>query len=769
MSNYGYTMAGLFLNDPPILNLPLNGIKQNLFEPQQVVLQWTPRHKGSPNSAFSCEYVVRLYEVWNEGYSAAAIAQTQMPVFETVTQNNRYVYGIADPMLVPGKKYVWTIQARDANGRDMFRNNGLSEAFMFTWGDACTPPADFEADPVNGPGMELKWATATGHTDYDIRYRLAGSNGEWYEQNSLLTNARISSLRYNTRYEVSVRSNCGTYSSDYTLPVTVKMPEEPKRTFNCGTVGDMAPITSTTPLTVLPAGAIFYAGGFECHVVEAKPSARGFSGTCYVVVPFYGFAKVLHTFDDIRINLDLQMYSGKLVSVTDTVKGNALMARIDDAMTAPGTGYNNDQVAQILGADTVIVLKDRIKTVVVNDEGKIVVTYNNGKEEVIEVEEGTKVVISDRDGEQYYVDNGTVSKAGEAIAAAASSASQQVADADKAKDQLPLVRFAPANNMQFGFDSLVYPELRSQYLVNTVHGKQYVLPYKSVATGAMDVVDARMPAGGFSASGLSFRINQTPVVALPTTGDNMRTVNVTPLMSGDEQVLEAVYTLTDTAGKKVEETLGQLNVMAYDKQIVKLYVVPVGEQASYSQATISSAINQIYAQAVVQWDIEWKSFFDTDAWKIDGGEVFDDTDADERMDYTPAMKALIRAYKDATGDMDKQAVYVFLFNGEHRNNDLNGYMPFNKQFAFVFTGGMTTDANAVAHHIAHEVAHGAFNLRHTFSDKNRYIQSRGTTQNLMDYTTTNANGLNKYQWDLIHDPKNMLFSWLQDEEEGAVI
>jgi hypothetical protein len=85
-------------------------------------------------------------------------------------------------------------------------------------------------------------------------------------------------------------------------------------------------------------------------------------------------------------------------------------------MTTPGTGFTNEQVAKILGADTVIVLDGRIKTLEVNDEGQIVVTYNNGKEEVIEVEEGTKVLISDKDGEQYFVDNGTVTKAGEAIA-----------------------------------------------------------------------------------------------------------------------------------------------------------------------------------------------------------------------------------------------------------------------------------------------------------------------------------------------------------------
>jgi len=36
----------------------------------------------------------------------------------------------------------------------------------------------------------------------------------------------------------------------------------------------------------------------------------------------------------------------------------------------------------------------------------------------------------------------------------------------------------------------------------------------------------------------------------------------------------------------------------------------------------------------------------------------------------------------------------------------------------------------------------------------------------MDYTTNLAYNLNKYQWDLIHNPASVLFSWLEEEEEG---
>ncbi|MFW5752335.1 MAG: hypothetical protein ACOCW8_03250, partial [bacterium] len=42
------------------------------------------------------------------------------------------------------------------------------------------------------------------------------------------------------------------------------------------------------------------------------------------------------------------------------------------------------------------------------------------------------------------------------------------------------------------------------------------------------------------------------------------------------------------------------------------------------------------------------------------------------------------------------------------------------------------------------------------------------TDNLMDYGQPQGTGLWKYQWDLIHDPENVLFAWAQEEDEGAL-
>ena len=64
----------------------------------------------------------------------------------------------------------------------------------------------------------------------------------------------------------------------------------------------------------------------------------------------------------------------------------------------------------------------------------------------------------------------------------------------------------------------------------------------------------------------------------------------------------------------------------------------------------------------------------------------------------------------------------------------------------------------------HELGHGVFNLRHTFSQHNTFTLPEGTTANLMDYA--GGTELWKYQWDFAHDPEGGWFIF-EDSEEGA--
>ena len=79
-------------------------------------------------------------------------------------------------------------------------------------------------------------------------------------------------------------------------------------------------------------------------------------------------------------------------------------------------------------------------------------------------------------------------------------------------------------------------------------------------------------------------------------------------------------------------------------------------------------------------------------------------------------------------------------------------------------GFLTPQADART--AAHELGHGAFNLRHTFSNDNVVNLPEGTTQNLMDYSV--GTELWKYQWDYIHNPEGGWFLG-EDVGEGASV
>jgi predicted chitinase len=80
-----------------------------------------------------------------------------------------------------------------------------------------------------------------------------------------------------------------------------------------------------------------------------------------------------------------------------------------------------------------------------------------------------------------------------------------------------------------------------------------------------------------------------------------------------------------------------------------------------------------------------------------------------------------------------------------------GYMPFISQYGFVKVSGLTE--KEVMRTIAHELGHGAFGLKHTFTPEYGIDDKPQTPKalNLMGYSE--GTHLAKFQWDIIHDSK----------------
>ncbi|MGQ1948760.1 hypothetical protein ACT3CD_16840 [Geofilum sp. OHC36d9] len=167
-------------------------------------------------------------------------------------------------------------------------------------------------------------------------------------------------------------------------------------------------------------------------------------------------------------------------------------------------------------------------------------------------------------------------------------------------------------------------------------------------------------------------------------------------------------------------------------------------------------MNEIYGPAVVNWNVS-----------IDKAiEVLNINEADFIVEstallskYTSDMNRVIRIYK-RDRVTDDNTLYLFFMTLSNLGSSRKGFMPLAGNYGFIFN----FEAQDLEL-LAHELAHGAFNLRHTFSDKSVYYFPVNQTANLMDY----AGGVElwKYQWDLIHDPESILFAWGQDESEGA--
>ncbi|MFT3737206.1 MAG: hypothetical protein QM786_00430 [Breznakibacter sp.] len=127
------------------------------------------------------------------------------------------------------------------------------------------------------------------------------------------------------------------------------------------------------------------------------------------------------------------------------------------------------------------------------------------------------------------------------------------------------------------------------------------------------------------------------------------------------------------------------------------------------------------------------------------------------------MNRVIDAYN---AKLDKNTLVLFFV--EASDGDKLGYMPLTGNYGFIFNLGSNVEL------LAHELAHGAFNLRHTFSSKSFWREKGAapvfpekSTQNLLDYA--GGTELWKFQWDLIHDPETVWFNFLQREDEGEMI
>lgn len=753
----------LILNDPPLINLPRNGEKLVPTQPQNVVFQWTPRHTGSPNSAFSTEYDIKLVELWPANRNPNDAILTSPPILEETTRSTTFIYDVSQTPLEAGRHYALQVKAKSIVGAeelDLFKNNGKSEVITFIYGDPCTVPQSIFAESNSATRFTVKWTGALNHTGYSLKYRLADSpTAEWYTNTTLLPDAGISGLLSGTTYEYQVAGSCGNFESEYSGIARIKTLSAGEQGYTCGMPLEQFNLDPANLIDVLKVGDVIQAGDFDVKVAKVSGSSGTFSGEGVIEVPFFNKAKVKAEFSSIVVNKDMRMVSGYMnvtgagVEVVPSGVTN-FIDQLSETLSALDTALTNiknnlpkpfDEFAFV--ADTVLTLPG---PVIVNQEpdGSVVITDANGNEH--RLPQGTEAAVVDDQGNGTLIDaNGKAHNVSGAVATAAGNREYNL-----------MLRFAESqSNHLYGFDAITSGAPEGLKKLYDKLEDDYYVPFKAIETGKTDLVSAILEGTTIDKSKLRFERGGVQVTASPFSGNNT-TVTVSANMDGEQEPLIAVLPAEGEGAK--DQVLGQVNVVTYNQIQKVVHIVPVnGNNYKFGSAgSLQNELNKIYSQAVVNWSVQIESGI-----QVEGINPFNVGETGLLTNYTDHMKKVISAYKTAAGmQNDEINFYLFLVNAPS-DPKIAGYMPRSKQSGFIFYDQHNSEA-AIARTMAHELGHGAFNLHHTFMEEN-FSLPKNSTDNLMDYAE--GTKLYKYQWDMIRYPAVVMGVFEGDEEAASEV
>ncbi len=733
----------LILNDPPFLNLPFKGDQLVAKDPMNIIFQWTPRHVNATNVSYDFE----LREIWDRNIDPQS-AFLASPNYYTETVNTTtLLYDISKPVLLPKKLYAWRVKAKSITGiseNSVFKNDGYSEIYYFTYTNRCDAPSFILSEALNSSGVKITWQGSFDHKKYHVQYKREDiPDAEWFDVYTYNNQAQISNLKQGETYVFRVGGTCNelndfqqayTYSSisQFTMPR-----KDEVATYNCGIIPEIE-IKNLEPLKNIGVNESFTAGDFPITVKQVQGGNGVFTGTGFIVVPYLADTKIAVTFSSVKINEDYQLTDGVIRTTYDPTWGG--VSDVNDVFVS---GDGN------LPSNTVDFV---IEDIQVDPNGDIIVIGTNG--EIVELPGGEGQVITDANGQTWTVDaEGNVTETGEAAEGGASNSentngvnNQGEATAITAKGIV--VTFENADDSKYGFDTYEKSDKVTKDLYKKLND-DYFIPYKAVAHGATERIIAKLDI-------TDAKIKPSDIVFKTKDGIALTKVDST----ATSYTFELKGTLTDNSvetqavikqGDKYEIAGAFIQ---YQAKIKEVDIVLVNTSNS-NTSKIKETLQRIYQQALVQLNIKEINDFTNDLERLVSDDTIESGESEFLSQYTAQQKAINGALK-VRNDFNKKAYYLILTNKKPSKEGEEGFMPLGKQFGYLF---MSSGANERT--IAHELGHGTFQLKHPFSSKSYGYEEKATSW-LLDYGK--GEKIPYVHWKEIHNPKLRLGIFDKDEE-----
>ncbi|UKN01171.1 fibronectin type III domain-containing protein [Paracrocinitomix mangrovi] len=699
------------LYDPPLLNLPFCGDEVTPTDPQQIMFSWSPLHMVNPTSA-ATEYVFEIVEITpaNEGIDPN-FAFSSIGTRDSIITTNTFVnYGITNLQLQVGYTYYWRVKARDATGRSLFVNNGFSQVCSFKYGNAASSllngiVLELESE---GTGQNVGTATWNGSSMFDeyvLEVRKTGNpDFNWHPISTTDITEKMYMLDPETEYECRVKGLAGGAETDWSnTSIFTTLPE---RNYECGSTALPGKPAQIIPLEFLMPGMKVQTGQFIMEVTAAEPATNNqpghFRGTGRIPITFLMTANV--EFEDILIDENLIHYDGRIDVMTSGVEEWA-------------GAFNNVYIDGIISSFAVDSLDS---TVVFQIEGM-------GQQVFDWPPPGETITIIDDSGNIYTIDeNGNVT----VTVMVAPDNDNLDATANRQ------IYFIEHPNQVYGFDRLEYSEWTMQYpAIALSDGTNYFVSYKSLRINQTDKLYAVIKSDTLFTP--TFVTAGGDELTATMIADTLYEITV-----GNYATSQVIYAYDDKNGK-----IGKCNLSVYDDKHNEVVIVPINGAQVPSATVLESSLNEIFIQASATFSVSvapnYNISFDTNSNGLDGA-------SDSTLSlYSDEMKTIRDAYFADTLKENK----LYLFVVPQIEGDLAGYMVRGKIVGFVEEGQPNRT-------YAHELAHGAFDLEHTFPE----IQ-QGQSNNILDYS--NGTHLTHDQWYQIHH-FNLSFSFLDDAEDGSL-
>lgn len=753
ISNTAQTGVWLLLNEAPRMVFPTPNQKVLATNPQMLNFSWVPGGITSPLSAQTTMYEFTMVEVQNGMDPTIAITTTSDAVkFTSTTQQTSLLYGPSEPQLIPGKQYAIRVRAYNTDGYEIFKNNGYSDVRVFQFGDACNPPVSFTLGDETQSTFSIDVITSPGNSSWIAQFRENSDDVDedtnpdsWSElkPETGTTDKTVKGLKASTTYQVQVKATCGGYTSDFLPMQTVTTAEKVNANRSCDSSIPIIDIPNALPLQELKAKDVFFASLFPIVVSEVTQQGNGkFSGKGVVTMPLFNTGLAV-SFTDVGINEVYQLTSGEVEAVRYEMFANLFgddLPLTGGSGTGTGTGGLDSTGTWPPFTDTISIDVPFDSVIVVNDSTIWVVPTGGGEPIVVDLGGSTCTLITPPDGN---MDNAQVVYNG----AAKSYRSGNNNNGNNEQNFTGFyAKFIPSPNQQYGFDSLknnLTQQYGKYYKHLSINGKEQYIPWKALAAGISEPVNLTVKRSSDSYDFKNIKVTQLGVGDLtPSSGKG--TNSQTFMLSGSYKGMEEPVVVTYSENGETHNA-GGIYLATYGIETYTLYIVPFPD-INIPKNTIGqlqNGLNQIYSQAVVSWNVKpMDGFVGIDL----GDNGLDWAQSDMLSSYDSEMNSVISAFKDWKENPDPDAYYLFVVPKFSESN-LEGFMPRNRRFGFITADQLN------ARTVAHELGHGAFNLRHTFPEA-----TQGSTDNLMDYPPSEALAdkytlLLKAQWDLIHNPE----------------